>query len=245
MKALKIEIFQKRANYRKPFAMKINETYPLPPYSTVNGLLHSILKATEYIPMNISIQGKYESIFKNFQTMYFYKSKEITSMPFNSIEIFGVSLIIHVLAPDNILHKIKDNILNSEDFLSLGRHEDILRIDSIKLVNIDKYNVDTAFTYEDDYENKNLSRYKIKNNIYINKNLAKDYDLNGISYRIATHYKNNAQLDNRRKMIKTDTMYIEEGQQITNGSILLDEDLDLVSFFDTNILSYCSEPHSI
>ncbi len=36
--------------------MKITETYPLPPYSTINGLIHKILNATEYIPFNISVQ---------------------------------------------------------------------------------------------------------------------------------------------------------------------------------------------
>lgn len=73
MKALRLDLFQETACYRKPFAIKISETYPLPPYSTINGLLHRILDAKEYIPMRISIQGDYESLVNEYQTTYFYK----------------------------------------------------------------------------------------------------------------------------------------------------------------------------
>ena len=45
MKALRLDLFQETACYRKHFAIKISETYPLPPYSTINGLLHRILDA--------------------------------------------------------------------------------------------------------------------------------------------------------------------------------------------------------
>ena len=75
MKALRLDLFQETACYRKPFAIKISETYPLPPYSTINGLLHRILDAKEYIPIRISIQGDYESLVNEYQTTYFYKKK--------------------------------------------------------------------------------------------------------------------------------------------------------------------------
>ena len=35
MKILKLKLFQETACYKKPFAFKVAETYPLPPYSTV------------------------------------------------------------------------------------------------------------------------------------------------------------------------------------------------------------------
>ena len=55
MRALRLDLFQETACYKKPFALKISETYPLPPYSTVNGMLHKLLDAKEYIPINICI----------------------------------------------------------------------------------------------------------------------------------------------------------------------------------------------
>ena len=69
MKILKLKLFQESACYKKPFAFKVSETYPLPPYSTVIGMFHKIIgaKSGEYYPMNISIQGDYESIFSDYQ----------------------------------------------------------------------------------------------------------------------------------------------------------------------------------
>ena len=58
MKILKLKLFQETACYKKPFAFKVGETYPLPPYSTIIGMFHKILGAAsvEYFTMNISIQ---------------------------------------------------------------------------------------------------------------------------------------------------------------------------------------------
>ena len=44
MKILKLKLYQETACYKKPFATKVAETYPLPPYSTVIGMFHKILQ---------------------------------------------------------------------------------------------------------------------------------------------------------------------------------------------------------
>ena len=105
MKILKLKLFQETACYKKPFAFKVAETYPLPPYSTVIGMFHKILKAKpgEYFPMNISIQGNYESIFSNYQTLRMYKGDKVTSMPRNVHLLLNVNLLIHVKADDEII----------------------------------------------------------------------------------------------------------------------------------------------
>lgn len=71
MKILKLKLFQEDACYRKPFSFKISETYPLPPYSTIIGMLHNILdaKTGEVYRFNISIQGDYESIYNDYTHM--------------------------------------------------------------------------------------------------------------------------------------------------------------------------------
>ena len=221
MKALRLDLFQETVCYKKPFAMKISETYPLPPYSTVNGMLHKLLDASEYIPMNISIQGSYESIVNNYQTTYFYKKKEVTTMPMNQHMLLNVSLIIHINADDDILDELYNKFLNLDEHLSLGRKEDLVRIDDIKFVDIKEYEVDED--YDDKYEENTLSDYSIKRPIYIPK--TKDYDLNGISYRLNNYY-----INNRNSWNKIDTLYVEKGNQIIEGSILLDEYNDLICF---------------
>ena len=118
MKILKLKLYQETACYKKPFATKVAETYPLPPYSTVIGMFHKILQAQpgEYFPMNISIQGNYEGIFSNYQNLRMYKGKDkVTSMPRNVHQLLNVNLIIHVQAEDDVIDKIYENIINGTE----------------------------------------------------------------------------------------------------------------------------------
>lgn len=64
MKAFRIVLRQTSANYRKPECVDNKMTYPLPPFSTVIGALHKACGYTEYHPMDISIQGRYESMHR-------------------------------------------------------------------------------------------------------------------------------------------------------------------------------------
>lgn len=70
MKALRIILTQNSANYRKEETQDNKTTYPLPPFSTVIGALHVACGYKEYHPMNISIQGNYESLYKKPYTDY-------------------------------------------------------------------------------------------------------------------------------------------------------------------------------
>ena len=57
-KAIRVECFQNLANYRKPSSFIIKESFPLPPYSTVLGMIHTACGYREFHPMKVSIQGK-------------------------------------------------------------------------------------------------------------------------------------------------------------------------------------------
>lgn len=62
MKALRLKVRQNQASYTKAETVDNRMTYPLPPFSTIIGALHNACGYTEYNPMNISIQGKYDSM---------------------------------------------------------------------------------------------------------------------------------------------------------------------------------------
>lgn len=62
MEALRIILSQSSANYRKEETNINKMTYPLPPFSTVIGAIHNACNYREYKPMDVSIQGKYESL---------------------------------------------------------------------------------------------------------------------------------------------------------------------------------------
>ena len=66
-KAIRVECFQNLVNYRKPSSFIIKESYPLPPYSTVLGMIHTACgyKKGDFHPMKISIQGKTPVLYPN------------------------------------------------------------------------------------------------------------------------------------------------------------------------------------
>lgn len=70
MKALRIELHQSSANYKKEETLENKMTYPLPPISTIIGALHNACGYKEYKKMDISIQGNFESMHKEPYTDY-------------------------------------------------------------------------------------------------------------------------------------------------------------------------------
>jgi len=70
MEVLRIILTQSSANYKKEETVLNKMTYPLPPFSTIIGALHSACGYTDYHPMDISIQGKYEAMHKEPYTDY-------------------------------------------------------------------------------------------------------------------------------------------------------------------------------
>ena len=152
MKAIRVIARQTLASYRKPSSMQIKETYPLPPYSTVIGMVHAACGFEEYVDMDVSIQGTYCSKVNELYTRYefkpgFYetgrhsmkvtssetgKSTGLTQGPANIELLFNVELVIHILPKDEEFIKIIENGLkNPKEYLSLGRREDLLTIDKI------------------------------------------------------------------------------------------------------------------
>lgn len=155
-KVIKVECYQNMANYKKPASIQVQESFKLPPYSTVIGMIHKACTFEEYKPMQVSIQGESKSSASDMYTRYFfgiaydpqrhqmYVKNEDGSMDgitrglgYTEI-IIDVKLIIHIKAEDEKLYDIITEKLKKPDiYLSLGRHEDILRIDKVELAEIE------------------------------------------------------------------------------------------------------------
>ena len=69
-KAIRVICKQELVNYKKPTSLLIKETYPLPPYSTVIGMIHKACDFQEYHDMQISIQGKIGAHISDMYTRY-------------------------------------------------------------------------------------------------------------------------------------------------------------------------------
>ena len=214
LKILKIKLFQETACYKKPFAFKVAETYPLPPYSTVIGMFHKIIgaKSGEYFPMNLSIQGEYESIFSNYQNLRMYKGKgQVTAMPRNVHQLLNVNLVIHMKAEDSVVDKIYNNIIQGKETFTLGRNEDLVRVDDIKIIGEPQM-----------VEGNIINRY----DAYIPVHL--EDEITGINYRLNTTYIIEKDL---RKWDKVDVKYVEKHSQQGLEEVLQDEEGDYIFWY--------------
>ncbi|TXJ45793.1 CRISPR-associated protein Cas5 [Brachyspira aalborgi] len=160
-KAIRLECYQNMPNYKKPASMEFKESFKLPPYSTVIGMIHKVCDFKEYKPMQISIQGNSKSIVSDIYTRYFFtpnkcesdrvyfdiinKKEEDKKLQAGLIRGTGVDelmvdvyLIIHIVPEDeSLFNEILDKLKKPSIYPALGRHEDILRIDKIDVVELE------------------------------------------------------------------------------------------------------------
>lgn len=154
MKVIRLKIKQNLANYRKPLNYQIKESYPLPPYSTIIGMIHKACGFTEYHPMNISIQGNTNRSVSDIYTKYsfskgakFEEKRHTLKIP-SEKKIYGVIkglgnieliqdiyLIIHIFPiNEEEITYIYGKLLKPDTYLAIGRHEDLIDIEEVKIV---------------------------------------------------------------------------------------------------------------
>lgn len=71
MKVLKIKLTQKSANYRIPGTIYNRKTYPLPPFSSIIGAVHTACNWDAYHEMDVGVIGKYDSMHTDFKRIHY------------------------------------------------------------------------------------------------------------------------------------------------------------------------------
>ena len=142
MKAIKLKLYQNMVNYKVPTSFQLKESYPLPPYSTVIGMVHSLCDFKEYKPMKISISGNYFSKVNNLYTRHeFNNSDNVIKGPATIELLVDVKLTIHIIPEDQseeFLNMIFEAFKYPKEYPSLGRREDIVLIKDVKIVDVEK-----------------------------------------------------------------------------------------------------------
>lgn len=153
IKVIRLEISQTTANYRKPLNYQIKESYPLPPFSTVIGMVHKACGFNEYHPMDISIQGTTNNSISDIYTKYTFKKgvgfeerrhnikvvsdgKEYGIIKgLGNVELLqDINLIIHIkLKNEDELEYIYNKLKSPDVYLSLGRYEDLVDIKKVSI----------------------------------------------------------------------------------------------------------------
>lgn len=159
MKAIKFVLQQDLVNYKKPTSFQLKETYPLPPFSTVIGMIHTLCGYTSYHEMDISVQGKYFSKVNDLYTRYEFKNGMKFEKVRHNVQVgeFGITrgvataellvdveLLLHIIPKDeSIIDEIYEALSFPIEYPSLGRREDIATIvpESVKIVEVDKKEV--------------------------------------------------------------------------------------------------------
>lgn len=211
-KAVRIKLYQNLVNYKKPTSFQLKESYPLPPPATVIGMVHFACEFTEYKEMDVSIQGKYKSKVYDLYTRYefagasFEKDRHQLKLKSEDGKNYGVTkgvstaellvdveLILHICPSDEkLISEIYDAFKNPKEYVSLGRREDIVRIDEVKIVELQEVELEDGETLDKDI------------NFYIPYSFAKDKD------KIDTK----ATIYNLNKVYKRET--IKKGVEIRN-----------------------------
>ena len=202
-KAVRLKLYQNMVNYKKPTSFQLKETYPLPPYSTIIGMVHSLCDYKEYKEMEISVQGKYHSRVNDLYTRYEFKNGMKYDPARHQLQVdeFGVGrgistvellvdvdLLIHIIPQDqDLVEEIETAFKYPREYPSLGRREDIAIIQEVKVVEIfEEESLKASVRGREDY-----SAYiplKIIDNIKI-KNLVQGIDVSGTGYRLNKSYE--------------------------------------------------------
>ena len=169
-RAIRVECFQNLVNYRKPSSFIIKESYPLPPYSTVLGMVHAACgyPRGEFHPMKISIQGKNAGSVSELYTRYSFSfdTKYEAARHQICIQEIGKSygafkgvahveliccneMILHIVPSEEDFEAVYSSLCHPPVYLALGRHEDILDIRKVEIVEL--HEAEDAVTAYDIY----------------------------------------------------------------------------------------------
>jgi len=199
MKLLRIKAFQPFVCYRKPLSYGFWETFPLPPFSTIRGWVYTILEKNildEDIPLSIGVVGVYENVVYDLQTLIKFDrkrtekekngQKQIMLEGFNKAfsksptfiaNMTNMHLRIYLKMSEKLMQEFQERILLLYAYPSLGRFEDLLRIDEVKVIEAQNQECDL------------LNNYQINYGIYINPKTAKDNGLSGSNFLIPFFFK--------------------------------------------------------
>lgn len=248
MKAIRLKIFQNLVNYKLPTSFQLKETYPLPPYSTVIGMVHNACEYTEYVPMRVSVQGKYHSKVNDLMTRYefkpgmsFDKSRHQLNVDgfgigrgVSTVELLSeVELLIHIV-PENqeLVEEICEKLTYPHEYLSLGRREDLIVFGELpKIVEVEETELEEDLSIKNSYSAyipigilkdeavKIGSREGVKISGTVYK-LTKDYEIK--NYGTAKSPKNFRVWNKIKVVYGSDVTGLEE------ENVYVDEDKNLV-----------------
>ena len=250
MKAIKLKLYQNMVNYKVPTSFQLKESYPLPPYSTVIGMVHSLCDFKEYKPMKISISGSYFSKVNDLYTRYEFKNGNPFETGRHQLNVNGyginrgvataellvdVNLTIHIIPKDQsgeFLNTIFEAFKYPKEYPSLGRREDIVLIKDVRIVDVEKKKLEKDLSNGEDnfaYIPVNFIQEKLVNH----GDKKSGMNIYGIRYELTKNYiLNNIGTKSKPKMIrsweKEEVIYSSNIKGFKKREVPLDTDNEIV-----------------
>ena len=237
MKAIKFKIYQSLVNYKVPTS-----------FSTIIGMIHSICDFKEYKRMKVSVKGKSASKVNELYTRYEFKERDTFKPERHQINANGLGItrgtahaellvdleaIIHIIPKkQELLDLILNSLKNPKKYISLGRHEDIVYIKDVKIVDIFSKELDEDLEMEEDvFAYVPLSFFKEEK---MDSGIRRDgVRVTGTKYDLATNYelvtigsKNNQKFIRNWK--KTEVLYTSGITAFEGEKVLVDSEGELV-----------------
>lgn len=154
-RAIRVQCFQNLVNYRKPSSFIVKETFPLPPYSTVLGMIHAACGYREFHPMRLCIQGTNSGTVSELYTRYSFSNGAKYEEGRHQICVedqdkkYGVfrgianvelvcdnHMVFHIIPREEDFERVYQSLSYPDRYLSLGRYEDLLDIERVDIVEI-------------------------------------------------------------------------------------------------------------
>ncbi len=139
MKALKFKLFTPTGIFKTPFSLKGIETYPLPPYSTIIGLLYTALgRKWQGETFSLSVQGKYEAIFRDYIRFRKYNKKDriLETLPLEVPVLYNLEVLVHVVGEEELLKDFEKALKRPSSLLFLSGGEYPVKVYHVKLVEV-------------------------------------------------------------------------------------------------------------
>lgn len=230
IKAIRLKLYQESANYKIPTSLQLKETYPLPPFSTVIGMIHKACGYTSYKPMDISIQGKYESKVNDLYTRYEFSTKKyekgrhtyelqdgrgVTKGISTQELLVDINLVVHITSNnEDVVKDIYKAFSENSTFLSLGRAEDMVLITEVALVDINEISLD-------DIDEEQLD---VNMNYYIPVSMLDNIDTKATIYNLTKNYELEKVAKNKiiRKWNKVRCAYVKGSKSSIEDSVFTD-----------------------
>jgi CRISPR-associated protein Cas5t len=213
MECLRVKLYTPTGIFKNPLSIKGIEVYPLPPYSTIIGLIYQAMGRKwngEYF--QISIQGDYQAIYRDYVWFkkYNFKDKELGRLPLEVPILYNLWLLIHIKASEELLNEIESGLKEPKELLFLSGGEYPVKVEEVKRVTC---------------EVKEFSKFnsmELVYNAYVPSLLKREIKSTeeGINFNLSYFYKNT-----KPKVYNwIEATYLKKGTLIYKGKLYVDEE---------------------